>query len=220
MLSKTLILSFGSASAAHAIVLLGFNGTSHAELESDALDRIELVAEDPTEEPEIETPSEEIEEAEALLPDEFLAPELAEPAPASLGSEAITQLVKIEPMRLPKPNGRETIGIPTGAQRKSGGQIASGIFSLSELDRPPRTRTERMPHYPPALRNQKVPGDATLLIVVDRSGRVVSAQIEQATHPDFGRASYTAALKWRFEPGLRNGKPVPFRVRLPFEFTP
>lgn len=219
-MKKRILFAFCGASATHAFLLLGLptdSPSNDSEID-DAI--IDLVTQEPPPVVEIEPDPTETDELEAsLLPDEFLAPGLAEPPPTSIGREAITQMIRTEPLRPPRPDGIQTIGIPTGAQRRSSGQLAAGIFSLSELDRPPQTRTERMPRYPPTLKTSGTQGSATLLIIVDRHGRVIQAEVEHTTHPEFGRSSYAAVLRWRFEPGLKDGKPVSFRVRLPFDFN-
>ncbi len=221
-MKKRITLAFLGASAIHAIAILGFPSSKENGTEDPNEAFIDLVLEEPTPSPELE-PEEpgEQDPDEEFLPDEFLAPGLSEPLPTSLAVEAITQLVKPERLRLPRPDGMQTIGIPTGAQRKrSGGQIAGNIFSLAELDRPPSTRYEYMPKYPHELKTSGTKGTAILMMIVDRQGRVIKVDIETATHQQFGRAAQIAGLKWHFEPGLKDGKPVSFRVRVPFHFNP
>jgi TonB family protein len=74
------------------------------------------------------------------------------------------------------------------------------------------------PRYPPSMCNQKLEGRAVILFIVDTTGRVIEARIEEASHPDFGKAAVDAILKWRFEPGLKDGQRVKFKMRIPIPF--
>ncbi len=220
-MNKRTVYAFTAASATHALVLFGISSYSDKTIVDPSTETFDVMLEDIPKEMELEPILEaEPDPEEALLPEEFSAPGLAEPLPTALATEAITQLVRAEPLRPPRPDGMQTIGIPTGVQRKSGGQLAKGIFTLEELDRPPRTRSEVMPQYPHELKRRHIEGSATLMLIVDPHGRVIKVDIESATDPLFGRSAYAAALKWHFEPGLKDGKPVSFRVRLPFDFNP
>ncbi len=220
-MNKRTVYAFTAASATHALVLFGISSYSEKDVEASTTETFDVMLEDIPKEIELEpTLEEELDPEEALLPEEFSAPGLAEPPPTALATEAITQLVRAEPLRPPRPDGMQTIGIPTSAQRKSGGQLAKSIFALEELDRPPRTRSEVMPQYPHELKRGHIEGSAILMMIVDTRGRVIKVDIESATDPLFGRSAYAAALKWRFEPGLKDGKPVSFRVRQPFNFNP
>lgn len=93
------------------------------------------------------------------------------------------------------------------------------IFSPDQLDAHPRTKVQVSPEYPFALRSAGIEGNATIEFDVDATGRVVSARAMSSTHREFEEAAVRAVLKWRFEPGKRHGKPVPFRMVVPIGFT-
>ncbi len=105
--------------------------------------------------------------------------------------------------------GKRTIGGPDGAP----------IFPLDKLDAQPRTKVQVSPDYPFALRAAGIEGNAMIEFDVDASGRVVSARALSGTHREFADAAVRAVLKWRFEPGKRLGKAVPFRMVVPIGFT-
>ena len=134
--------------------------------------------------------------------------------------DTLSQFVKPEAPRPPRPEGMRTLGIPTGAQRASGavGAKVNLVFSLEDLDRIPAVRYEATPNYPPELKRSRIEGEIHLLLVVDASGRVAHAEVEYYSNPGFDEPAVRAAYRWRFEPGLRNGSPVSFRMRLPILF--
>ncbi len=214
--------AFIVAGAVHAVVLFAFSNSNTETQENERHIEMDLFLEDQDDAPKTETTQEVYEEPEeSLLPKEFEAPGLGEPLPTSVATQAITQFVRPERPRLPRPDGMSTVGIPTAAQRKaSGSDIATSILGVLELDRPPAVRFEVAPRYPAELASSGPKGSATILLIVDRKGRVVRVIHENSSHPAFARAAEIAGRKWRFEPGLKDGKPVVFKVRLPVSFNP
>jgi protein TonB len=72
--------------------------------------------------------------------------------------------------------------------------------------------------YPVALRQAGAQGTAMVHFVVDATGRVINATVLSATHREFGDAAARAVMHWRFEPGRRQGRPVPFQMSVPVQF--
>lgn len=103
-------------------------------------------------------------------------------------------------------------------KRALGGPDGAPIFSLDKLDAQPRAKVQVSPDYPFALRAAGIEGDAMIEFDVDATGRVVSARALRGTHREFEEAAVRAVLKWRFEPGKRLGKAVPFRMAVPIGF--
>ncbi len=104
-------------------------------------------------------------------------------------------------------------------KRSLGGPDGAPIFSPTQLDAQPRAKVQVPPDYPFALRSAGIEGNAMIEFDVNASGLVVSARALSSTHREFAEAAVRAVLKWRFEPGKRYGKPVPFRMVVPVGFT-
>ncbi len=96
---------------------------------------------------------------------------------------------------------------------------AGGPISAIHLDNPPATRFQPAPNYPRELRTLGSDGTATVTFSVDVHGNVFDAAVTRATHSSFGEEALRAVRRWRFEPGLKNGKRVPFRMVQTFAFT-
>ncbi len=94
------------------------------------------------------------------------------------------------------------------------------LYALTELDRVPDVRYRVPPVYPRAHLGKARRETVTLEFFLDPEGRVHLPRIVEATHPEFGWSAATALARWRFEPPLRQGKPVFARLRIPFEFNP
>jgi protein TonB len=105
--------------------------------------------------------------------------------------------------------GKPSLGTPGGP----------GIFPSSQLDATPRAKVQPAPDYPLALRQAGIEGSVTVEFDVDVAGRVVSARALRSTAREFEDAAVRAVLKWRFEPGRRNGRAVAFRMVVPIGFS-
>ena len=92
------------------------------------------------------------------------------------------------------------------------------VFELSELDRAPKRISAVRPEYPPKLKQRGVQGRVILRIVIDKKGNVIAAHGRGSTHPAFLKPSIDAVLKWKFEPGYKDGSPVMTRRIQPIAF--
>jgi protein TonB len=91
------------------------------------------------------------------------------------------------------------------------------IFSIADLDQKPRVVYQPGPVLTREIR-QKAPGTVHILFLVDERGSVVEPRVQQSTDPVFEKSALNAVKQWKFEPGKRGGKPVRFRMRVPFTF--
>jgi TonB family protein len=105
---------------------------------------------------------------------------------------------------------------------------ASSIASAQPRAEPGPPAPASVPVEPPKLLSDPdVPypegatGEATvmLMLVVGADGTVTSATPEGAPEP-FASAAASAARAWRFEPALRNARPVPAKIRMVVTFRP
>jgi protein TonB len=54
--------------------------------------------------------------------------------------------------------------------------------------------------------------------MVDVQGRVQNPRVVSTFNPLLNEPVIEAIKKWRFEPGSRGGKKVPFKTKIPFRF--
>ena len=110
-------------------------------------------------------------------------------------------------------------GLPFGpGAGLSGGPNPGDPVGIGQLDRTPRAKGQMAPLYPAAMRASGLEGRVLVEFTVDTQGRVVSAEVLNATNREFEEAAIRAVMKWRFEAGRRNGRAVPFRMAVPLEF--
>ncbi|HRG55077.1 MAG TPA: TonB family protein [Lacunisphaera sp.] len=111
----------------------------------------------------------------------------------------------------------ENIG--TGNGVADGLDFASaGFFSTGALDRVPDARVQIPPDYPYAMKQSGTSGSVVVRFDVDTAGHVVRVEAVSWTDREFVEPALRAVRKWRFEPGRRNGRAVPFRMAVPIEF--
>ena len=106
-----------------------------------------------------------------------------------------------------------------GIGPKLPGPSTIGIPDAPSLDRIPRALTQIPPSYPAEMRAAGIRGSVLVEFVADTTGQVASARAIKSSRIDFEAPAVRAVLKWRFEPGRRNGHIVPFRMVVPIEFN-
>ncbi|MBI3269807.1 MAG: TonB family protein [Planctomycetes bacterium] len=85
----------------------------------------------------------------------------------------------------------------------------TGVFGLSEVDRPPGRVVAPVPPYPSWGRVQRLEGVVTLRIVVGEDGRVREAGVERVEgDARFGEIARAGVRDWRFEPAVAAGRKV------------
>jgi protein TonB len=77
------------------------------------------------------------------------------------------------------------------------------------------------PVYPPKALSRGQEGEVRVRFTVDTAGRVAAAQVVSATPPDvFDQAAVDAVRKWRFEPVMRDGRPIEASIATTIRFRP
>lgn len=93
------------------------------------------------------------------------------------------------------------------------------MLTRAMLDNAPRAKVQIPPDYPYAMKQNGSSGSVTVEFAVDTGGRVTRAEALSYTDREFVEPAVRAVRKWRFEPGRRDGKAVPFRMTIPIEFS-
>ncbi len=100
----------------------------------------------------------------------------------------------------------------------SGGGLGGGdMLSSGQLDTKPTPTNRVSPKLSSDLR-KRVKGKVDVLIIVGKDGSVSKAEVLESPDPAVNSLCVEAAREWRFQPGTRDGKPVSFKLKLPFRF--
>ncbi len=85
----------------------------------------------------------------------------------------------------------------------------------------PKVISEVKPQYTPEAMQARIEGTRIMTAVVRTEGRPVDIEITKSLDTEYGldKQAVAALSQWRFEPGLKDGKPVPVRVTVEMTFT-
>lgn len=111
-------------------------------------------------------------------------------------------------------------GKGNGVGPGTGGGFGDGAFAPGNGVTWPEVRTEVKPKYTPDAMRAKITGAVELEIIVKEDGTVGDVRITKSLDRVSGldEAAREAAKKWRFTPGMKDGKPVATKVGLVLEF--
>ncbi len=157
-----------------------------------------------------------VEEEEPEQEEEIEPPSLADEAPPlELGQLELA----LNPGMGGAGFGEFAVNVSSKLSAEGAGSAIDEVFSMADLDQKPRVLFRQPPRYPQELREQGREGTVTVTFRVDTSGRVIDASVERATDAAFEKAALEAVRRWKFEPGKRKGKKVPFKLRIPISFS-
>ena len=98
--------------------------------------------------------------------------------------------------------------------------IAFGQGSVQEYPRssPPVPTHIAQPEYTDDARNSKIEGAVLLQVEVNEKGIPTEAKVVRSLDKGLDQKAIEAVLKWRFKPGLKDGKPVPVSAKIEMNF--
>lgn len=97
--------------------------------------------------------------------------------------------------------------------------LCSFVYSIVDLDQPPKPIRQTGPVYPAELKAAKIAGEALICLVVDASGQTRDQHCLSKTDARFGDAALTAVQQWVFKPAVKDGLVVSCRLEVPVVFT-
>ena len=124
------------------------------------------------------------------------------------GGAPVASAPKVEMPDEPPPPAPPT---PTPAPPKPKTVVSGGVLNGKAISKP-------QPAYPPIAKAARAAGTVTVQILVDESGRVVSASAVSG-HPLLQQAAVSAARQARFSPTLLSGQPVKVSGVITYNFV-
>jgi protein TonB len=133
-------------------------------------------------------------------------------SPGALGSGDGPRVVEAgtPPPLPPKPPQPAATPAPTPRQDRPL-QLSTSVLTGKAVSKP-------VPPYPPIARQGRIQGAVAVQVLVNESGRVVSAKATSG-HPLLQHAAVQAALQARFTPTLLNGQPLKVSGVITYNFT-
>ena len=83
---------------------------------------------------------------------------------------------------------------------------------------PPHAVFTPDPDYPESLRKHKVSGTCVLGITVDKEGLVRDVHVTRSSDKRLDQNAIDAVKRWKFEPAMRDGKPVAVLTSVEVDF--
>jgi TonB family protein len=112
------------------------------------------------------------------------------------------------------------VTIPTTIRRGVGGTGSElkDVFNLAQLDRIPEAIFQPPPIFPVTLKKEVTNARVEVEFIVTAKGEVVEVRVVSTTHPGFENAAIAGVSRWQFRPGMKSGKRVNTRMRVPLLF--
>jgi protein TonB len=94
-----------------------------------------------------------------------------------------------------------------------------GLLKPSKTVTTPRLLHEVKPQYTARAIRERAQGTVRMRCVVLRDGTVGDVQVKESLHPDLDLEAVRTVRKWRFVPGMAEGKTVAVQVEIEMTFT-
>jgi protein TonB len=92
------------------------------------------------------------------------------------------------------------------------------IFNLNDLDRVPEPVLQPAPAFPVALRREVDTARVVVEFIVDVHGQVLHPVVIESTHVGFEDPALRGVGRWKFRAGVKAGRKVNTRMRVPILF--
>ncbi|MDR3772125.1 MAG: energy transducer TonB [Terracidiphilus sp.] len=117
-------------------------------------------------------------------------------------------------MRPAYPRIMVRFGPPTGLPS----QGVRGPMMNSRGVTPPRPITTAEPEFTDAARKSKIQGVVTVSVLVNEEGIPIDPQVVHSLEPGLDEKAIECALKYRFQPAMKEGVPVATRITIEMNF--
>jgi protein TonB len=114
--------------------------------------------------------------------------------------------------------GGAGIGQGAGVGAGSGGGIGGGVFKVGGGISAPQPVSTPDPEYTEEARRTKTQGICTLWLIVDATGHPRDIRVLHGLGYGLDAKAMEAVQQWRFDPALKDGKPVTVQINIEVEF--
>lgn len=146
-----------------------------------------------------------------------VAPPIPVNAPAGAVQSAVPALTpgsEQQPVNRARQGGEEVSNLPSLPLG-----IDTNWYLANQVDRHPKAIGSVRPVYPEAAQRDNIEGTLKLKLRIDDLGRVQDAEVVEATPPGiFDEAALAAFRKARFQPAMKDGRPVRYEAYIRVEF--
>ena len=97
--------------------------------------------------------------------------------------------------------------------------VTEPVYSLKEVDQAPVAISQQQATYPKTLRTQRLEGSVDVGFTITSKGAVQDPHAVSSTNEAFEQAAIDAVKKWKFKPGMKDGKAVNTKVQVTLTFS-
>ena len=109
-------------------------------------------------------------------------------------------------------------GLGPGFGPGEGGGIGGGVFRVGGGVSAPTLLSKVEPEYSEEARKAKYQGVVLLYVEVDPSGKAVNIRVLHSLGLGLDEKAMEAVRKWRFRPGVKDGRPVTVQAQIEVNF--
>ncbi len=150
----------------------------------------------------------------AMVPTQADLPTIARP------NDFVQQIDFNSLIERPDMSQAKVFAIPENIQRGVNlAQKIGTIFNLADLDRHPEAIAQPAPIVPASLKREGRSATVQVEFIVDSEGKVVAPYVTDSNDHAFDDAAVAGVSRWRFKAGMRGGRRVNTRMRVPIVFT-
>jgi len=117
-----------------------------------------------------------------------------------------------------RPTRRSAIAIPVLLLLLTTVSFAEKIYKIGPGIVPPKVLEKSEPQYTEEARAAKLEGAVKLTIVVGTDQRAHDIKITKSLDPGLDASAINSIKTWKFQPGTKNGKPVPVHANVQVNF--
>jgi protein TonB len=110
------------------------------------------------------------------------------------------------------------VGHGPGVGAGSGGGIGGGVYKVGGGISAPQAISAPDPDYTEEARRAKKQGTCVLWLIVDAAGRPRDIKVVRGLGLGLDAKALEAVRQWRFQPALKDGKPVDVQISVEVEF--
>jgi periplasmic protein TonB len=110
------------------------------------------------------------------------------------------------------------VGHGAGVGPGTGGGIGGGVFKVGGGISAPQAVSTPDPEYTEEARTAKTQGTCTLWLIVDAAGHPRDIRVIHGLGFGLDAKAMDAVRQWRFDPALKDGKPVNVQISVEVEF--
>ena len=108
--------------------------------------------------------------------------------------------------------------VPLSDRNKNSYQAGDTVYAPIEVSKPAEIKSKPEPTYSDEARAKNIQGRVVLQIVLASSGRVTDVEVLEGLPQGLTENSIAAAVRIKFEPALKDGRPVSTLVRVEYHF--